>query len=151
MTDASTITAIFVGLTTLLSAGNALMIKRAEARRREAEAALLSEAAAVRRDTANNRLLLQVKLQGVIATLERIHSDGNGSLSNALRLLARAERRNADKSGNAEDLALALKAEARADAHDEVQADIAKRQVLAEEEYTRLRKEIEAAANDSKS
>lgn len=130
----TTIGAWFAGITTLVVTVSMLLQKRAESRRMDQANARMAKEDADKRTQ-------RLKLQGVIVTLEKIHADGNSSMGNVLRLLAQTQRRLAQKENNQAEIELAEKAEARADAHDAVQADIDARQVQAQADLSELEKQ----------
>lgn len=140
MTDAL-ITSLFAGVTTLLVTVNMLMVKRAEARRKDAEATRAEAAEAARVLTESSRQAIRLKLQGVILTLAKIHSDGNGRLGIVMRTLAETQRRLAEKTQLPADFELAFKLEARAESHEELQAQISAREAAARREFEDLEKE----------
>ncbi|MDD5350906.1 MAG: hypothetical protein PHQ12_11910 [Chthoniobacteraceae bacterium] len=140
MTDAF-LTSLFGGVTTLIVAINMIMVKRAEGRRKDAEELRLAAAEAARVLTESNRHIMRLKLQGVILTLAKIHSDGNGRLGIVMRLLAETQRKLAEKTQLQSDYELAFKLEARAESHEELQKQISEREAAARREFADLEKE----------
>ena len=93
------------------------------------------------RKAAAERVASRARLAGVVATLAKIHADSNGALGSVLRLYATSLRRVYEGSLTPADLKLAEAAEARANAHEALQADIEARRAKAEADFARMEKE----------
>lgn len=130
LTDAQ-IAAVFSGLTGLILVGSTVLKNRSDARLREA--------------AQKEHITTKVKLSGVIATLAKMHADGNSTLGNSKLALATTQMRLAQQTQDPADFELAHKLKEAAEAHAAVQADLAARQIEAEAEYARLEKEAQRA------
>jgi len=129
----STIAAIAAAVAAFGTTYNVIFQKRSDAKK-------LAAIESVRQDQIAALEANRLRLQGIIVTLGQMHSDGNSALGDVLRALAKTQRRLAN---NPADIALAEQFEARADAHDAVQADIDSRQLLAKAELVELEKQNE--------
>ena len=130
----STITAFLAAIAASFGAFNILVQKRSEAKK-------LAAIETVKQDQIVALEANRLRLQGIIVTLGRMHSDGNSAMGNVLRLLAQTQRRLSVDSNDPLDKKLAAQFEARADAHDAVQSEIDARQAMAKAELVELERQ----------